>query len=125
MWYYILAGFVYRHFRFILYPIALPSLSISEQVEPRIAIVSAGYILFFEPVQYYTVIPCEFVYGQARCPYMRRSKQSNKVSEVRWWRSREDSATQRLPRNSVQLRIFIDIYSYEFFVEHLSRQSMS
>jgi hypothetical protein len=36
MWDYILAGFVYRHFRFILYPIALPSLSISERAGARI-----------------------------------------------------------------------------------------
>ena len=56
---------------------------------------------------------------------MTRSKQSNKVSEVRWSRSREDSAAERLPRNSMQLRIFIDIYSYEFFIEHLCPQSMS
>ena len=36
MWYYILAGLVYRHVRFIIYPIALPSLSISERAGARI-----------------------------------------------------------------------------------------
>jgi hypothetical protein len=38
---------------------------------------------------------------------------------------RDGSAAKRLMRNSTQLRIFIDIYSYEFFVNHLSRRSIS
>jgi hypothetical protein len=34
-------------------------------------------------------------------------------------------AAQRLPLNSTQLRIFLDVDSYEYFIEHLSTFSMS